>query len=612
MLDWNKRIFTLADKITVFVVSAFNILILLIFMFLSQYSNPAADDFCMAAGITESGALSHLWEHYKQWSGRYSGNALYGLLPLLFGLREGYFLIPILLITSLYLAFSYFLSAIFRLSIFKWQVAAASLCLVCVYMIGMKSTATGFYWMAGALTYQTGNILLLVIIGLSFNLYDRQLTFTAHKTYLLLLMTTIFVAMGLNETVMLAITCLIIAVNFYIFFSRTASIRPWLIILTVTLISFCIVYFAPGNEVRSSRFPHRNDILLAISGTWDYGLGNLLRWLSSPALIAASMLSLYFANQLYKSSHRILKVNIKLVIVLFFLILATPFALSFPAWWAMGVSPPDRTNNVIYFIFLLNWFTFITSVLVLIRKHSLTKYFIISINLKASFIIIAGVLYILSISASNNYVVALNDLFNNAPFYSEYLNKRYTTIENSLNNSVSSLILPSYNYKYPKSIYFDDITINTGNWSNVCYAKYFNLDQVSREYRFDGCSLYTIIGETTPDCTLVPKPGSADGHLSYGPYVQLNPGNYVFAIKYTSNKNTDTMIGKWDVAITTDMLVGHQLASGNLFGTDGHIAEIKKDFTISNKHTDAKTEIRNYISVLDGASIHSIWISRAE
>ena len=214
--------------------------IIVVFVMLGQFAHPSSDDFCMAAGVNEYGLFTYLWNHYFEWSGRYSSNALYALYPMMFGLFEGYGLIPVILISALFIATAFFISSVFRAGMITVPVLVSSLCFVGVYLLGLLTPAGSLYWMAGAFTYQTANILVLVILGLMFRIADRQRRSQGYFTLAVCTLIAVIVAMGANETGMLAITAVSLLGFLMYMRSGWTRLKPWLLILVTALVCFSI------------------------------------------------------------------------------------------------------------------------------------------------------------------------------------------------------------------------------------------------------------------------------------------------------------------------------------------------------------------------------------
>ena len=468
-------------RLSLYSIGAVCISILLLFVLLSQYSHPAADDFCMARGVKQDGLVGHLWNHYFEWSGRYSGNALYALYPELFGLFEGYHLIPIILIVSLGIAVVFLITTMVHAKRVLLLATIASMAFISVYMLGMSRIASGFYWMAGAFTYQTGNILFLLLIALLIRLYDQQSMSLPYGKTLSLLIPVSFIAVGLNETIMLATMGVLVLASSLVYRSGKIKLKPWLILLAIASIGFCIVYFAPGNTVRSSHFPLRNDVLHAISGSWNYGLQLLKSWVSEPVFISSIFLVPFFVTRLYSETDREFYVTFKQLIFLLLLMLLVPFIFSFPSWWAIGVGSPPRTVNTIYFLFLLSTYAAIAALTLYIVQNRMGSKLGESSAASGIIISAASLIFIYFLFENDRFAVVVGDFKLNARTYDQYLNERYQIIKESLDKKMLAVTVPRYEYNYPHVIYFDDITDNPEDWRNTCYADYFGLESIHRQ-----------------------------------------------------------------------------------------------------------------------------------
>ena len=453
--------------------------VVLVFVLLAQYSHPSSDDFCMASGVNEQGLIRYLWVHYYEWSGRYTGNALYAIYPVFFGLFDGYKYIPAVVLLLLFLATAFFLSTIFSLRIYARPVLLFSLCFVCVYLLGMTSPASGLYWMAGSLTYQSANILFFVVFGLMIQLADRQKDSKNYFNLLAVLLLLLVFVIGTNETSMLALTGLALLVVVARLRSGWLILKPWLVILIVALVCFAVVYFSPGNVIRAADFPLRHDLSRSINGSLSVGLQILWLWVSNPVLIVSSLLAPFVISRLYLLSARTFAVSKKMLVVLVFVTFLMPVLLQFPAWWSMGGWPPARTQDAIYFLFLVSWYLSIGALTV----HYLCKgkWRLVMQPYKPGTAIVLLLLTGLFTAAaleSHAYQLAKADLFHLARPYHDYLQKRYKIIQQAKAKGQRYLAVPDYQQEYPRSIFFNDIMQNPNHWRNVCYADYFGLEKI--------------------------------------------------------------------------------------------------------------------------------------
>ncbi len=473
---------TALARIAPFLLIAACLAVLLVFVLLAQYAHPSSDDFCMAAGVNQHGLLDYLWRHYLEWSGRYSGNALYAIYPLMFDLFDGYKFIPVIVIVALFLATALLLSTLFKTRVYSRYVLLASLCFVCIYLLGMISPASGLYWMAGAFTYQAANVLVLVMLALMIHLADRQKHVKIVFSVIALLLLVVIIAIGTNETSMLAVTGAALLGFLIHLRSGWAVLKPWFVILVVTLICFAIVYFSPGNAIRAADFPLRHDLMRSINGSLSVGLKGLWIWISSPVLIISSVLATFAIARLYQDSGRTITVKRRHIVALVLFTLAIPFVFQFPAWWSMGGWPPARTLDAVYFLFLLSWFLTVGAVtlryicadkcnLAMQPQHPLSVVVLL---------VLAG-LFTAAVLQNKTYTQAETDLFHHAVPFDDYMNARYAVIEAAAANGRRYLVVPDYQREYPRSIYFNDIMRNPDHWRNVCYADYFGLERIRRQ-----------------------------------------------------------------------------------------------------------------------------------
>lgn len=455
--------------------------VLLVFALLAQYAHPSSDDFCMASGVGQHGLPGQLWLHYFEWSGRYAGNALYAIYPVIFGMFDGYKYIPTMVMLAFFSATAFFLSALFRISISAWPVLLISLCFTSIFILGMMSPASSLYWMAGALSYQPANILTLVLLGLMVRLADRQKDSRNYSVLLaVLLLVTVF-AIGTNETSMLAVTGIAILGVVLHLRSGLVILKPWLFILATALVCFAMVYFSPGNVVRAADFPLRHDLSRSIAGSLSVGLKILWLWISNPVLIISSMLAPFAISKLLQLSDRWFTISKMMIVVLISGTLLMPIILQFPAWWSMGGWPPARTVDAIYFLFLLCWYLSIAAITVRYLHQGKWQVFMQPYKPGAPLaLLLLAILFTAAVLQSKSYQLARTDLFHLARPYDEYMNERYQQIERAKVNGQHYLAVADYQQEYPRSIYFNDILHNPDDWRNDCYAAYFGLDKIRR------------------------------------------------------------------------------------------------------------------------------------
>ena len=473
---------TAPARLAPYLLLAASLAVLLVFILLAPYAHPSSDDFCMASGVSDEGLFTHLWNHYFEWSGRYSSNALYAIYPVIAGLFDGYKYIPAIVLASLFLASAFFLSTLFATRLLSRPVMLASLCFVSVYVLGMLSPASGLYWMAGAFTYQSANVLLLVALALMIRLADRQRQGEPNLSVLAVLLLVVVVAVGANETGMLALTAVAALAALLHLRSGWGVLWPWLAVLAVSLLGFAVVYLSPGNEIRAADFPLRHDWSRSLRGSLSVGAKVLWIWISNPVWIVASLLAPFAFTRLYQQAARRFTVSATTIAVFLLCTFAMPFVLQFPAWWAMGGWPPARTLDAVYFLFLVGWFVSLAAITVRFTSadrpdagpgsHG---------RIAAVAIPVLAVLFSVAVLGHHAFRQARTDLVQRAPPYHDYLEKRYERIAQALANGERNLVVADFAQPYPRTLYFNDIMRDPGHWRNLCYAGYFGLESIMRD-----------------------------------------------------------------------------------------------------------------------------------
>ncbi len=457
------------------------IFVVIVFMALGQFAYPSADDFCMAAGVRDEGFFIHLWHHYFEWSGRYSGNALYAAYPLIFGLFEGYALIAVFLIVLLYLSMVLFIASVFRLAVKDKVIWLVALVFICAYLLGIRHTASSLYWMAGALTYQSAHILLLLSLGVIVRLRNCARQNSGCYRWFVVLAFLIVLGTGTNEISMIVLLAGMGLVWLDAMLSRDRKLVGWMLLLLLVVLCCCVVYFSPGNTIRESTFPLRHDWLRSIRGSVDMGSWSLLVWTGNPVFITTTLLAPFAATVLYQKSGRLFKITTLQLSILALITFLSPFVLQFPAWWAMGGWPPPRSVDAIFFIFILSWM----SLLVALTIRFMPVKWIVGVEGRLQFrasvvFFLVSIVFVMSVGISAKLGTALQDLRHHVKPFNAYMTQRHAVIEQSRQQGVYAVTVPAPEIEMPKSIYFNDIRADWRDWRNACYARYFRLSAIQR------------------------------------------------------------------------------------------------------------------------------------
>lgn len=99
---------------------------------------------------------------------------------------------------------------------------------------------------------------------------------------------------------------------------------------------------------------------------------------------------------------------------------------------------------------------------------------------------------------------------------------------------------------------------------------------IEHRIRWPASALRTQVGVVRDD-ELVASTGSSPGFLSFGPYVNIMPGDYRYTIEYASPAEASRAAGKWDI-VRDDPAGPTLIASGSLNGTADAVQQIEGRF----------------------------------
>lgn len=438
------------------------------FLVLSAYNHPSADDFVYSNIFIEKGFFAAQYSWYMTWSGRYTASTLLSLSPVSFYSFTGYKLASFFLLVLVGYAFFYLINRVFNKETRLNRVAISLLVLV-LFLYQMPKIATGLYWGAGAMTYQLGNVFFLFMLG-GLLKYLK----TKNKKQILLVVFLLFFVIGSNETLMLLTNILLFFIVIF-YYSKEQRFRwqylkknPFFLILLLAAIVFSLlVILAPGNDTRLRYLPNKHKTI-AFYNTYMSMKQYLIQWFPAISVFSLLLLALIKRTDLIKKSwfsiHPIFS---------FFIVLILVYAGFFPAHWSMGVPPPLRTVNTIYFFFILSWLYFILS----LHTYLKDKLFPNSVRY---ILMITSLVFLLK---SNNIQTAYQDWFSgDAAQYDRELKARYKLIakEKPLLTAQDTLRVPAL-IKTPKTLYFHDIETKASDWRNKAFAKYYELPHIVRE-----------------------------------------------------------------------------------------------------------------------------------
>ena len=226
--------------------------IIALFSVIGRWVYWVADDFCRGAEGRDLGLIGIQSAEYRNWSGRYTFNALIGLVTRL-GLRSSH--IAPAVIAALTVAIFTACAARMPVSLMPKRYAPLIGALGCASLFGLYDNfGQSVLWLTGGLTYIvpfilfTGGLLLAFPRTSNPKLAGLSRIFAAVLTFL---------AVGCNEAIG-ALVAGSLAVGFVS--GGRAIKRSVLPLVLISIAGFAVMAAAPGNDVRRS-FTHRRALI---------------------------------------------------------------------------------------------------------------------------------------------------------------------------------------------------------------------------------------------------------------------------------------------------------------------------------------------------------------
>jgi hypothetical protein len=366
------------------------------FFVISAFVNPLYDDFSYSNNVLRIGFFDSQINLYHQWAGRYFSNLLLSLNPIIWGNFTLYKIVPIVLILLTFLSIYCFLTALLKQSLERSAKLIGAAILTILYLNGMPDTLDGIYWITGSLSYQFANVLTLFFLALMLKALENH-----QKPKILPIILSYFLIIaivGSSETSMfflLFINGAITAVSFYL---KTRHRWIWLGLWSLTMFCSFIVISSPGNEIRSSFFANRHRFFYSIGMASAQEIRFLATWLTHPAFILATILSLPLIAKILDKPELSKKYVSIHPIVSTVLLLGLIFCGLFPPYWATGMLGQHRSVNVAYFFFLIGWFLLLPHWVAYFKQ----KDFMLSFELPKFVYLLGLPMLLIALFATNN------------------------------------------------------------------------------------------------------------------------------------------------------------------------------------------------------------------
>ncbi|MEO8209918.1 MAG: DUF6056 family protein [bacterium] len=444
----------------------FLILMILVFLILNYFNHPPHEDFYYAEETKRLGLLKAFKVLYKYYGGRYFTYILICLNPLVFNSIQAYKVITFLLMIIFFYVLFQFVSLTTGNGLTIREKLLFSLSIIFLYLYKMASVEEGFYWLLSTICYHFSFILIMLFFIFYIRLSNEN---NINKKIFYTLIGCLVASMipGTNEFAAGLILILIFSLlikNF--FFKKTYD---WILLLfaVITGIGTYFLLKAPGNYARFIENGKPLQLDNALYNTFIFFVEKVFEWVFNTPLLIITILFIPFFQRIIKNKSGIkdmFSVNPIFSLLLWVSILLINI---FTKSYSTSSSPYERTENFIYFVFLIGWFYN-----VIVLTSYVSRKFKINIEKLPKFVYTIGfAVIIFFLFRENNIKNACIDLFGGGAYtYSNELEKRYNHILQSSSDTVEIESIKNV----PKSFYSWDLIDDSSVNSDRAFANYFN------------------------------------------------------------------------------------------------------------------------------------------
>ena len=439
-------------------------LVILVFPFLllAFFNQPSADDYCYVVMAMKSGYWQAQYDSYMTWSGRYVATFFLVSNPLLSGSFIGYQVMSSLLLILTVLSCASFVKVLLVKNRIDRSVIAVSFLFLFLYLIKMPTSVEGFFWLAGAITYQLANIAFLTLVTLLIKIEQPKRNNWKWLGAVLLCI----VICGSNETSMLELLYFLVALMIFEYAYANRIPKHYYLLLVVSLLAAFVVLLAPGNAIRASYFTGNKEIVQSLISAVSASFFLLQHWLQDVLILLVLFIPFLKQIEVNRAVTRPILLGYPLFI---FGILVIGY---FPAFWSMGGVPPARAMNVVYFLFIASCLHYA----VLCISYGKQRNY--SFTLVPTYVqCILAFIFIVHTAPVNHFRTAVMDLVTGrALAYDREMKARYRYL---YQNKGKDVVLQPLHVK-PKSVFFTDIEPHHREyWKNVCMADYFYIKSLN-------------------------------------------------------------------------------------------------------------------------------------
>ncbi len=437
------------------------------YIVLCFYAYPAADDF----SYSPSSPFWHSqWNLLMYWNGRYTANFFILANPAIWHSLPAYRLAALMLLTLMPLSFYFVISSAVGRSVSVTVKTMIALLLSSLVLNLFPSLPEAIYWYTGSFTYILGVISALFYAGLVIR-YVRGKFIINRNFHLFLSAILLFISVGFNEVQML----ILLFGHLFVWLKsdKETRFKSFLFLLFIfSLIFSCIVIFSPGNHYRGSYFTGNYRPFYSFGMTMVQMIRFFFSFLSSGALIVASILFIPISRLLTKRTRIFQTLGNENPFTFLVLLAAILFLCIYPAYWGTGILGQHRTVNTCCCYFIPMWFLFLHSIFTRFGISEKADIFNPKMRLYLTLFLSALIMF-----TGNSGTALLEFARGDITGFSAEMLSRDKILEAAGNSGAKEItVIPLKNR--PQSIFVLDLQPGCTHWINQLEARYFGLDKI--------------------------------------------------------------------------------------------------------------------------------------
>ncbi len=454
------------------------------FLLLSFYCHPSADDFILSKLALKMDSFDYVSYMFNNWSGRYFGNFLTTINPLVFNNLFIYKLVPIILLILLFLALFSLIKESLRRYINLQQSLIITSIIYVIYLDVLPDMAEGIYWYSSSTYYFTGGIFLLFLITFFLKIPNLNNFFKKFISIIICIILLVFIV-GSNEIhTFLVFEFIILFIIAKLFFKKKLKLTEIVILLVLIGVSI-IAISAPGNFRRlgflHNHFNFNYTFLNSFKST-SFLIGHHIQ--NIPFIVVSILTIPIISEFLHRENSLKIKFKINPIFTILISILIIT-SLYFPVYFALGSDPPWRIHNSISLVFIFLWFLNIIIIIKYLNDKKITIHptpkYLTTILIIVAFLFVFIDFHIKDpregIKFKGNIAHAYYDLFFKASDYNKEINKRYLLIQKAKEENQNLLEVEKIK-NIPLTIFYRDLSEDPEHRINVGFANYYGIKSI--------------------------------------------------------------------------------------------------------------------------------------